>query len=132
VIGAIDCYDRSKLIEELKMVLQTPAPQRLTLNVMLERTETGQALASVLELPGYRVEAATEEQAIADLQQLVVSRLTKAKILPLEISLPQSLQAENPWAKYAGIFKDDPYFAKIAEQLRAEREVGDETPDNGS
>jgi hypothetical protein len=113
-------------MEKTTMVLQTPASQSLTLNFMVEPTESGQSVARVLEFPGCQVAAATEEQAIAQPQQLVGARLAKAKIVPLEISLPQSLQAENPWAKYAGIFEDDPHFANIAEQLRAEREVDDE------
>ncbi|MEQ8387066.1 MAG: hypothetical protein RH949_32385 [Coleofasciculus sp. A1-SPW-01] len=28
---------------------------------------------------------------------------------------------ENPWSKFAGVFKDDPDFAEIAENIRSER-----------
>ena len=102
------------------MVLPTSAPQSLTLNVMLERTETGQSVASVLELPGYWVEAATEEQAIAELRQLVISRLTKAKIVPLELPLEQP-HHPNPWTEFIGMFEGDIEFATLAAELRAER-----------
>jgi hypothetical protein len=102
------------------MVLQTPALQSLTLNVMLERTETGQTVASVLELPGYRVEAPTEEQAIAQLKQLAISRLTKAKIVPLELPLEQP-HDPNPWTEFIGMFEGDIEFATLAAELRAER-----------
>jgi hypothetical protein len=96
------------------------------LNLVLVPTEDGQVLARVLELPDCQVEAATEDQAIADLRQLINHRLAKAKLLQVEIPLPPSDHVENPWAEYAGIFEDDPDFAKIAEALRSERELEEE------
>ncbi|GAP96042.1 helix-turn-helix domain-containing protein [Leptolyngbya sp. NIES-2104] len=34
---------------------------------------------------------------------------------------------ESPWIEFAGVFKDDPDFAKIAAAIRAEREIEDDT-----
>jgi hypothetical protein len=36
-------------------------------------------------------------------------------------------QAAPPWAKFAGIFKDNQDFAEIMDELRAERESDDES-----
>lgn len=103
------------------MVLSVPQLQNLTLHLLLEKTEDGRSRASVLELPNCSVEALTDEQAIEQLQQVVTERLTHARVLPMTISLPQRLPSQRSWMKYAGVFKDDPDFAEIAESLRAER-----------
>lgn len=103
-------------------------PATLNLHIMLERNDEGKAIASVLELPNCYVEAPTQAQAIEDLQKLLLARLEKIKIIPLEIQLPQAEQTENPWMKFAGVFKDDPDFAEIAESLRAERKTMNDDP----
>jgi hypothetical protein len=92
---------------------------------LLERNDEGKASASVLELPNCYIEAPTQEQAIKDLQKLVLARLDKIEVIPLEIQLAPAEQTENPWMKFAGVFKDDPDFAEIAESLRAERNTID-------
>lgn len=43
--------------------------------------------------------------------------------------MPAAEGTENPWMKYAGVFKDDPYFAKIVEMMQAERRVDDDEMD---
>ncbi len=52
---------------------------------MLEQTSNGRSLARVLELPDCQVEASTDEQAIAQLRQVIIQRLAKARIVSLEI-----------------------------------------------
>jgi predicted RNase H-like HicB family nuclease len=99
----------------------------LKVNILLQEKEGGGAIASFLEIPAYRVEAATREQAIEALKQLMNQHLEKSEIIPLEISVPCTESPENPWIKFAGIFKDDPDFAEIAEELRAERLSDDES-----
>lgn len=108
-------------------VFPLPTAAILKVNILLESKEDGGAIASVLEMPSYRVEAATREQAIVELQALLNSRLKKVEILPIEINLPQAEHSENPWVKFAGIFKDDPDFAEIAEAIRSERQAEDDT-----
>ena len=89
---------------------------------MVERTESGQTVASVLELPSYQVEASTEEQAIAELRQMVISRFAKVKIMPLELPLAQLAQT-NPWTEFIGMFEGDAEFAELAAELQAERDL---------
>lgn len=104
----------------------SPQSTTLTLHILLERTETGIVIASVQELPNCSVEASTDEQAIENLKKLIASRLENIEVVPLKIEIPQSQQTEKPWMKFAGGFKDDPDFAEIAEELRAERNLMDD------
>jgi hypothetical protein len=102
----------------------------LKLHMMLEPTDDGRSVASVLELPDYRVEAQTEAEAIDGLRILVTERFARSNILPLEVPMGDVRAAitpadENPWVRFAGVFKDDPYFADIAEELRQERRLGE-------
>lgn len=103
-----------------------PQPSTLKLHILLEYNDEGTAIASVLELPNYQVEAPTHEQALEDLQKVLLARLEKIEIVPLEIQLPQAEQTENPWIKFAGVFKDDQDFTEIAESIRAERNATDD------
>ncbi|MGG6268403.1 type II toxin-antitoxin system HicB family antitoxin [Leptolyngbya sp. AN03gr2] len=105
------------------MVLSTPQTQTLTFHLLLKQNEAGQTVASVVEMPDCRVTATTQEEAIAQLQQAITDHFTHAQVIPvqMEITTTQPSQSENPWVKYAGVFKDDPYFAKVIEQMNAER-----------
>jgi predicted RNase H-like HicB family nuclease len=107
------------------------------LNVVLEEQDDGTAVASVLEIPYWRVAASTSEQALEDLQQLLRDRLHKIKIIPLEIQPDQHKAlasvldpveaSKRGWLKYAGIFENNPYFDQIMEAIQAERDSDDES-----
>jgi hypothetical protein len=101
----------------------------MNLNILVEKKQDGGSIASVLELPAYRVEAETRDLALAKLQRLLAEQLAAAEVVPLEIKLPHEV-ANNPWINYAGIFKDDPDFTEIAKRLRAERESDDDSEVN--
>jgi hypothetical protein len=91
----------------------------------VERNNERNFIASVLEFPNTQVEAPTHKQAVEELKKLLSTRLEKLEIIPVEIQLSQSA-AENPWIKFAGVFKDDADFAEIADCLRSERNAVDE------
>lgn len=105
------------------MVLSTSQTQTVTFRLLLKQNDIGQTVASVVEMPDCQVIAATQEEAIAQLQQALAEHFTHAQVVPLqiEIATAQPTQPENPWVKYAGVFKDDPYFAKVIERINAER-----------
>ncbi|NMG09149.1 hypothetical protein [Brasilonema sp. UFV-L1] len=103
-----------------------PQTANYRLNILLEN-KNDVVIASALELPSYRVEAATRELALQSLTQLLATHLKDAEIIPVEINVSQAAISENPWIKYAGFFKDDPYFAEIALSIRAERESNDDS-----
>jgi predicted RNase H-like HicB family nuclease len=108
------------------MVMQIPPPESMKLNLVLEKIAGGRSLARVMELPDCQAEASTDEQAIAQLQEIITQRFAKARIIPLEIPLELSSippVRENPWLEFIGMFKGDEDFAAIATELRAEREM---------
>lgn len=99
----------------------------LKVNILLETREDGSAIASILELPQYHVEAATREQALLKLNQLLVQHLEKIEVIPMEIELPQTKQSQKPWMKFAGVFKDDPDFDVVQQYIQEYRQELDTT-----
>jgi hypothetical protein len=103
------------------------SPTTLRMTLLLQTLESGEITASVLEFPDCRVQAATREGAIAALNILLSDRLQNTDIVALELPIPVSSSPENPWKKLFGLFKDDPDFAEIVAEIRAEREVDDDS-----
>jgi hypothetical protein len=54
-----------------------------------------------------------------------VARLEKAEILSLELQTLPVQQSENPWMKFAGIFKDDPHFDEVQQSIQDYRREAD-------
>ena len=92
------------------------------LNILLE-THSGRTIASVLEMPRYQVEAETRAEAIVALKNLLTVQLSQLEVIPLDFNSEQPNSLENPWLKFAGVFKDDPDFAEIVAELRQERQA---------
>ncbi|WP_019498535.1 hypothetical protein [Pseudanabaena sp. PCC 6802] len=115
---------------------QTTA-SRLRVTLQLEVQASGTIVASVVEFPDCRVEAATREAAIAGAQATFLERIAYIETILWDVALPSEQltgnlkgfkpRSENPWTKFAGIFQDDPDFAEIAAAIRAERNVEDDT-----
>jgi hypothetical protein len=99
-----------------------PAAVKSVVNVLIKNEVNGKVSATILGLPEYRVESSDRQTALSDLQNLVTARLVGAEIVSLEIELPQP---ENPWLRFAGIFKDDPYFDQMLESIAEYRREKD-------
>ncbi len=97
-------------------LLAAASLNRLSLYVLVERTSSGYFMASVPELPNCLAEAETRSDAIAAVQEEVRARIANVEVLTLEIS-------NNPWTNFIGMFEGDDEFAKLAQELRAEREM---------
>ncbi|MBW4540411.1 MAG: hypothetical protein KME43_14880 [Myxacorys chilensis ATA2-1-KO14] len=113
---------------------QQHSSSRFRVTLRLEAQASGRVTASVVEFPDCRVEAATREAAIAEVQAAFLKQLARSETISWDVPLPSDQnfngfeqRAESPWIKYAGMFKDDPDFAEIAAAIRAEREVEDDT-----
>jgi predicted RNase H-like HicB family nuclease len=113
------------------MNLANPArtSHEVTVTLMLEPQASGGYVVSVMEFPDCRVEAETKEAAIEQIKQHWQTLLDRAEFIPfsLPISLPETTLTEPSWVKFAGIFQDNPDFAAIMDELRAERESDDES-----
>lgn len=99
------------------MILSTSQSQNLTLHLVIEKTKDGEARARVLELPDCVVEAATDEQAIEQLQAIVARQFADAKVVPLEVTVTTQTNRENPWIEFIGMYEGDAEFAAIAREL---------------
>ena len=101
------------------------------LHILLEHTDQGNVIATLLELPNCQAEAPTREQALAALQQQVAARLANTELLALDIQ--PTLTTANPWMKFAGVFKDDPDFDEFQRAIQDyRREIDAKTPDPDS
>jgi predicted RNase H-like HicB family nuclease len=84
------------------------------ISVLLEREIEG-FRASILGLSGCRAQGATREDALANVQTALRSRLESAEIV--------SIQLESPaLSKLAGIFKDDPQWDEFQAAMDSYRQ----------
>jgi hypothetical protein len=102
--------------------LATSQTTNLKVNFLLETKDDGSVIASILELPQYRVEAATRERALTMLEELLTQCMNKVEIIPREIQLPSAEQSQKPWMKFAGVFKDDPDFDAVQQYIQEYRQ----------
>jgi predicted RNase H-like HicB family nuclease len=113
------------LVKEDAMNLPNPytARHEVKLTLMLEPQTSGNFVASVLEFPSCREEADTRDGAIAQLEIALVEKMTHVEVRPWSIALPTVEGEEPTWAKFAGIFKDNPMFDQVMEQIQADRDA---------
>ncbi|MBW4631223.1 MAG: type II toxin-antitoxin system HicB family antitoxin [Iphinoe sp. HA4291-MV1] len=94
---------------------------KLNYSVLVEEKE-GEYQATVWGLPDCQVLAATREDALKNLHELVNARLQNVEIVTQEIEQPKS---EHPWMKFAGKYKDDPQFDDMLADIEAYRRERD-------
>jgi hypothetical protein len=75
-------------------------------------------VATVMQFPDCQAHAATREEALEKVQQLLHDRLRQAEIVSVSIEFPES---GNPWLNLAGKYKDDPDFEQVMESIEAYR-----------
>jgi hypothetical protein len=99
-------------------------------HLWVETLDDGQVLAWVGEWPECRVTADSRDRAIADLEQLLDDRMERVELVIRQVeAVPTETIAEpHPMLAFAGVFKNDPDFAEIVAQMRAERELDDDNP----
>jgi hypothetical protein len=71
-------------------------------------------------------EGATRDEAVDKVELLLRDRLSDGvEIVAAEVP---ARAVENPWVKYAGMFKGDPMFAEVLEIMKENRRKDDEDP----
>jgi hypothetical protein len=110
------------MIANLNFRSNTASPLKVTL--LIETLMSGQIAASIAEFPTFRVEAETQESAVQQLQMNFLERAKHIETIAWEVPLDS---VEPAWMKYAGVFKDDPDFLEIMEEMRAERTSDDDS-----
>ncbi len=91
-------------------------------NILLETTDDGNIIATVLEVSNLQISETTKQGEVAKVKQLLRERLAKAEIVKVSL-VDESSKSENPLMKFAGIFQDDADFADIILEIQMEREV---------
>lgn len=111
----------------MNLHVASQASPDIMLHILLEQQPNGHVWASVPALPNCSVDRATREEAIEAIQQLLSERLAAIEVLPVKISNSDTPSIPTyTWKPFLGMFKDDPYFAEIADELRAKRQVEDD------
>jgi predicted RNase H-like HicB family nuclease len=82
-------------------------------SVLVEAKEGGYQ-ATVWGLQDCQVFAATREEALKNLHELVNTRLKNVEIVTQEIEAPKS---EHPWMKFAGMYQDNPLFNDVLSNM---------------
>ncbi len=73
---------------------------------------------------GISAEGVTREEALAKLQAALEMRLRDGgEVVTLEVGTEA-----KPWMKFAGIFKDDPYFKEVVQIIAENRRAMDNDP----
>ena len=97
-------------------------------NVLVETTEDGKAIATILELPTLSAIADTQADAIDCARKLLAERLAQIEIVPIQIESPE-IKSAHPALKSAGIFKDDPDFDDVQRHIQEYRDELDALDD---
>jgi hypothetical protein len=108
----------------------TLTKHEIPVTLMLEPQASGRFVASAVEFPAFRIEAATEAEAIGQLQQSLSEYVAHTKVMPWVIPvqpIDDAVVTKPAWTKFVGIFEDDADFAAIVDAMRAERESNDES-----
>lgn len=93
--------------------------------VLVERVAGNGYRASGAEPFAVTVRASTREKALAKLREKIQARLKKgAELVNLDVEA-----SAHPWMKFAGMFRDDPYFAGWQKAIAEYRQEVDEAPD---
>jgi len=96
--------------------------------VLVEKTRGGFRAASGKPLEA-EAEAATRDEALAQLRATLTERLRgEVELVDLDIPGTEGRRG-NPWLRVAGVFKDDPLFDEWQENIAANRRRDDAPED---
>jgi hypothetical protein len=98
----------------------------MTYKAIVENGDSVGFTATILGWPGCTATAATRDEVLARLRRTLRDRLARAEIVPIEVDVPEET---HPWMEFAGMFKDDPLFDEVVEDMKAyRREIDAEPP----
>lgn len=89
----------------------------MTYHVVVENGQGGYK-ATAVGWPDCIATGRTRAEALAQLQDDLRKRLQKVEIVALEVDAEQQT---HPMLRFAGVFKDDPLFDEVMEEIEAYR-----------
>ncbi len=90
--------------------------------VLVERQDQGHWVAQALGWADCHAEGGSREIALESLQKIVSDRLARSEVVYLDLPIQKRT---NPLMQYAGMFKDDPQFAEVLDEISAYRRALD-------
>ncbi|MBE9011795.1 hypothetical protein IQ250_16450 [Pseudanabaenaceae cyanobacterium LEGE 13415] len=90
-------------------------------NVLVEQTEDGKAIATILEFPALSAIAETRQAAINQVHKLLAAKLAQGEVVPIQLETTES-KPKHPVLEMAGIFKDDPDFEAVQRHIQEYRD----------
>lgn len=99
----------------------------MTYYIMLENGQPERYTATVLGLPNCTATGATRQEAIQRVKQVMLERLARSEIIPIEVEPHELAKAvdvglpPNPWVQFAGMHKDNPLFSDVLEYIEEYR-----------
>lgn len=92
--------------------------EKQTYGILIQYQDNGLVNACVLGWQNCQVTAENKQEALQQLQQLLSINENNQEIVSLEV---KKSQKENPWLKFAGMFKDDLLFDEMQDFITEER-----------
>jgi hypothetical protein len=90
------------------------------LTVRVEYTINGHFIATSIDLPDLQAQAASREEALADLESKIKERLITTEIITLQWEVKPK---NNPWLEIAGKYAADPDFDRMLFHIETERNL---------
>lgn len=116
-------------------MLAAPAPpynsRVMQFQILIEHPNQNGFVASVIGVPDCVATASTEEEAIAGVRQALQAKLSRAKIVTIEVELPTAQDEEKPWTTNAGAWQDDPTFDDLMQKIEEYRRETDARYEEG-
>jgi len=91
----------------------------MNVTVLMQSTLEKGYTATALGWPDLVVEGRTKDEALENVRAELTRRLAKSEIVNLQF---EPVNGSHPWMKYAGMWKDDPMFEAVLEDIKAYRE----------
>lgn len=89
----------------------------MKLNILLQENLPRGFKATVLGWPSLEMTASTRDEALQNIRQAVKERLSKSELVTVDIDHDFG----DPWAMFAGMWEDDPYFDEFLAEIAAYR-----------
>lgn len=106
--------------------LQRRRKALMNISVLVESQEGKRYCATCLTLPGVVAEAATREESLERLRQMIHNRFHHGELVTLDVQPPVKPQ---PWLAVAGSLKDHPDFEEWVQNMQEYRRQVDADPD---
>ncbi len=119
----IDKYPPAAIVAPTRIIMMidtslAPPSSRIPYPISVEQQPNGKWLAQVFGLAECQAEAASREAAIVGIKQALNDRISRMDVVFIDLPTPPT---EDPWMKHAGMFKNEPLFERVLEEIATYR-----------